>query len=578
MERNANFNEKRKECILYSIFSIILLSIILFRLYNLKGIQHAYDESGYWTAAAYFLGFDWSDLTEFNLYYSYGYGMLLAVLMKILPFKYLYQGAIVINGILLVVEFYLINYCIKKLCSDLKIEIRILMSFAIIVYPYNMFYAHLTVSEVFLVFLYILSIAVFIKMMESSNWILRVCFAMIIGFMYMVHQRCIGITLAAIMAIIVMTILKKEKTLNLIIFICTLGVILILAEAIKNGYVNAWFNSNLQGASLNDYSGQASKVSKLFSVQGIISFIYSIIGKWFGICCSTIMLVSLGVWGILKDTYVEIRKCKSKTVSRETYIKIYCLLCFFACFGINCIFFIEPKKYADYLIYTRYTETAVLPIIFYGIYRLIIRNVSIREVIINIIILVFSVCVVINRAGILGLTSYVGQGNIAIWDLYNDGMNVSTFMGSALIRTLILFIFFFTMSIIKWKKEVILVIMSVFWLSVSVNAYQKDYNTRKTNDISNIAKIIDNNTDKIKPLYYYIGQEKNATVTAFYLQLMDADRKITILKSWKDVENIPNGSYILTNGVSDIALKEKNNYIILDKSWCYALIEKNVKK
>ena len=576
MERSANFNEKRKEYILYSIFSIILLSIILFRLYNLKGIQHAYDESGYWTAAAYFLGFDWSNLTEFNLYYSYGYGILLAVLMKILPFKYLYQGAIIINGILLVVEFYLINYCIEKLCSDLKTEIRILISFAIIVYPYNMFYAHLTVSEVFLVFLYILSIAVFIKMTESSNWILRVCFAMIIGFMYMVHQRCIGITLAAIMAIIVMSVLKKEKVSNLIIFIGILGVILILAEAIKNGYVNAWFNSNLQGASLNDYSGQASKVSKLFSVQGIISFIFSIIGKWFGICCSTMMLVSLGVWGILKDIYVEMKECNRKNWGRETYIKIYCLLCFLACFGINCIFFIDPQNYADYLIYTRYTETAVLPIIFYGTYRLINRNVNFREVTINVIILIVSGCMVINRAENLGLTSYVGQGNIAIWDLYNDGMNVATFIGKVLSRTLIIFIIFFAISIFKWKKEVILIIMSVFWLSVSVNAYQKDYNTRKANDINNIAKII-NDTDKTNPLYYYIGQEKNATVAAFYLQLMDADRKITILKSWEDVENIPDGSYILTNGISDITLKEKDNYIIIDKSRRYALIEKNVK-
>lgn len=348
-----------------------------------------------------------------------------------------------------------------------------------------------------------------------------------------------------------------------------------IGQKIKSEYINTWFKSTIQNVSKNDYSGQASKIAMLCSFDGIVSFIYSIIGKWFGICCSTVMLVSLGIWGILKDLYLQIKNIRKKG-QKIIVIEVYCLLSFLACFGMNCIFLIDPENYADYIIYTRYTENAVLPIIFYGIYRLVERKVGIKEAVINVIILVSSLMLVIYRAGNVGATNYVGQGNIAIWDMYKSGMSVSLFMEKVAIRSLIIFAIIFIVSYWKWNKKIILGIVALFWLGVTVNVYQKDYNVRKNNDISNIAKII-NNVDTSDTLYYYIGEEKNATVTAFYLQLMDADRKITILKSWEDVENIPDGSYILTNGISDITLKEKDNYIIIDKSWRYALIEKNVK-
>ena len=567
---NCNVIKKeKKEYVLLSIFGIVLLLIVLFHAYYLTGIQHAYDESGYWSAAAYLLGFDWSDLSEYNLYYSYGYGFLLAVLMRFLSQKFLYIFAIVLNACLLLSEMVVINYCLKRLICNLSVEIRTFLSFVVILYPYNIFYAHLTVSENLLSFLFIASIAVMIKLFDTDNMLWRVLFAIIIGFMYMVHQRSIGIILTVGIVLIFAVVMRKERRRNFVIFIIALLVLLALGQLLKDNYVNAWFSNGSEAATLNDYSGQTSKITFLFSLDGIISLLYSIVGKWFGICASTLLFVSYGAVGIIKDVFIKFRK--QNEIDAVFFVEIFCLLSFLAVFGISSIFFIKPEGYADYLIYTRYTEMTILPILFYGIYRLLQKDITMRELMINIIVLVIFTVVIANRANELGLTEYVGQANVALWDIYKNGMSVTSFLSCVCLRTILMAIIVYRFVI--WNRKWVLLIVSSFWLSISVCAYQKDYSARSMNDIKNISMAI-LDEGKMDTLYYYVGTEQNATVTAFYLQLMEPERKISVLKTWDEVAGVPEGSYILINSINDILFNDFSDFNIVESSKRYKLMKK----
>lgn len=569
MKRCNTLNKKKQECILLSILGMTLLLMVLFHVYYLTGIQHAYDESGYWSAAAYLLGFDWSDLSEYNLYYSYGYGFLLAVIMKFFSQKYIYIFAVVLNAILLLLEMLVVNYCLKRLATRLSMEFRVAISFVVIIYPYNIFYAHLTVSEVLLSFLFVISIAVIIKMLDTEKCYWSAVFAVLIGFMYMVHQRSIGIIISAVMMLVCTACMKKKKFYNLIIFVVTLLVIMILGQMIKHGYVKAWFSNNSQAAELNDYSGQTSKIAFLFSGNGVISLLYSVIGKWFGICSSTCLFVSYGLFGILKDIFVGFKN-RSK-ISTVFFVEIYCLLSFLAVFGVSCIFFIQPEGYADYLVYTRYMEMTIIPILFYGIYRVLQKDVIIKEMVANVIILSIFAAMVANRAAAVGLTDYVGQANVAIWDMYKDGMSVTSFLGQVCIRTIFVAIIVQILSV--WNRKFILLILSCLWIGISISAYEKDYSARNANDIKDISMAI-LEEGEMDTLYYYVGKEENATVTAFYLQLMEPERKITVLKTWDEVTEVPKGSYILINGTDDIVFNDFSDYNIIKSSKRYKLMKR----
>ena len=93
------------------------------------------------------------------------------------------------------------------------------------------------------------------------------------------------------------------------------------------------------------------------------------------------------------------------------------------------------------------------------------------------------------------------------------------------------------------------------------------------NDIKNISMAI-LDEGKMDTLYYYVGTEQNATVTAFYLQLMEPERKISVLKTWDEVAGVPEGSYILINSISDILFNDFSDFNIVESSKRYKLMKK----
>ena len=565
---------EKKDKIVLGIFSLIIIGVISFRAYSLTGIQHAFDESGYWSSAAFFSNLNWKELASNNLYYSYGYGFLLFIILKLVPAKFLYQAAIAVNVLIIIGCLCLIFAILKKLFPNIKKNILLCTAFVLTIYPYNLFYAHLTVSEVLLSFLYLLVLWTFLELLEKNKIWLWVVFAVLLGYMYMVHQRTIGIIIASLICLALYTSKDKKKIVSFFLFLGVLFVLFVLSSKIKENYLSSWFEGS-QSASLNDYSGQTSKIKLMLSLQGLIKLIFSVLGKWYGICASTFMLVSFGLFGMLKEILTSLRGSgRKKKFSNKLIFSLFCILCFLACFGINCIFFIEPENYADYLIYTRYTELALLPILCCGIFRLVFKKISKMEVFINCCVIIILTAVVFVWLSDTGLRDYVGQANIAIWDLYTEGMNIEQFILRVTLRTLIIGLILYGISFARIGKFIIFSIIAFIWFGSTYSAYQKDGETRTSNDIQNVRSMIEKEVTS-NDLYYYIGDGNNAVVNAFYLQLKDPNEKIHILDSWGDVQKLAEGEYVLTNQLAALQGKNFESFIIVDKTNSYVLLKKD---
>ena len=115
---------------------MILVIAAGYKIFDLSTIHVLYDEFGYTATAAYYNGYDWSSVAEHSAYYSYGLGLLLAVIMRISNGNMIlyYRLCIGMNILLLVISFIIACEIGKKLFDSVPEYIVILAAFGISFY------------------------------------------------------------------------------------------------------------------------------------------------------------------------------------------------------------------------------------------------------------------------------------------------------------------------------------------------------------------------------------------------------------------------------------------------------------
>ena len=97
---------------LLKLILVVLIALIsLIDMKDIMTIHIATDEFGYWTAAADFVGFDWSECASLNTYYSFGYGLVLA------PLLLLIKNPIDVYKLALILNVFFIQLSFLLLCS-----------------------------------------------------------------------------------------------------------------------------------------------------------------------------------------------------------------------------------------------------------------------------------------------------------------------------------------------------------------------------------------------------------------------------------------------------------------------------
>lgn len=359
------------------IVTMILLGVYVLRLLPYRNELYVlHDEFAYWAMAAKYGGYSWKGMMVDSSYYAMGYSLLLVPLFwSGWDTATMYKCAIVLNAIFIVGAYLISFYLGKKLFEHYDKAKLAIVCGIIFLYPAVTMHVNYAWAEVFIMFLFWAETFFVCKFAETKalKW---GGFASILSIiMIYVHQRTIGIMIAWILVFMLCTYYDKDKlsikSVGKIICWLLVGVLVwIIFAKLKQYNLENVFVQN-DAISANDFSGQASKVKNLFNLTGMINLIYSVIGKLYYFCVSTLLIGPFAIILLLKEIINKI--LHSKQMEWEGFVKIFLVLSFFAMVGITAIFFSynysaeELRIRIDKLFYGRYFECTVGPLLLVGL-------------------------------------------------------------------------------------------------------------------------------------------------------------------------------------------------------------------
>lgn len=561
-----NTKTENKRIIYIGMILSILLSIIFIAgMKNAYGIGIINDEFGYWGIAASFAGKDWSELLSITPYYAYGYSMIVTWLYHIFDDPtVIYRAALVMNVIMIVFSFWIAYKCGKKMFPHLSSECILLVCFAITVYSNNMIQAKIAWTETILYMLYWLSLYMFLLIIEKSKIKYIVIFSCINAFMYFVHQRTLGVIITSSLMIIVLLTAKKISVKQFILYCCIMVALLMVGEKIKAYIIEGLFTSK-ELAAMNNYSGQVSKVSDIFhSIKGFSLLIQSILGKLFYFGLSTFLVGFVALFLLVKQSLfggIEFLKSKLKIIDDRTMIALYLFLSFTATFMIAAISMYQPYGRLDLLLYGRYMEFAIGPLLLIGVIAVIQKKVNIRFYIISIISLIL-VAIMVNSI-YLSLETNVYNGIcISALVYFFDNMRQVNGLAYQIVITMIVIVSLIIILLYIGKPRrnislVVVILLAVSWIKLGdyngVENLQKSVKT-KVKKIAEKIEMLESPYD-----IYVLEDETGVNSIAKYVQYYLPDVIVHIIDN-VDMEK-ENAIYI-TDSDSQMLCK---NSIVLEK-------------
>ncbi len=358
--------DMKREPVVWGMIGIFALAI-----FYLCGICRVYapaimsDEFGYWAHAAQWIGFDWKNVSSIHPYYSFGYGLILAPIMKLFRHPVLqYRAGVTVNFVLLGLAGRLLYGFLKgtKLADRRLCALCTLIAMA---YPSYVIYALHSLTETMLLFWYLVVLTSLQRYLATGKpmWMLTAAGAG--GYLFWLHMRCIGIgvVLCLVMFMTAGTDRRQTKT-------AAAGVIvyaLMIAAALL--YKAVWKEIVYAGAAAslvetNDFAGQAGKIVGLFTLPGIRDAMISAAGKFFYLGSATGGLFYWGIWLIAG----EVRKRQAR--NKNCLFMVFLLLSTLSAIGISAVAMMWTDR-IDGLIYGRYNEYVVPPIMALGLLSLI---------------------------------------------------------------------------------------------------------------------------------------------------------------------------------------------------------------
>lgn len=345
---------KAEACMEFCFF-LILLSVYMHGIGKLFGPIRFPDEFGYWSHGARLLGYDWNAVSGIHPYYSFGYGMLMAPLLKWCSNPVvLYRIAVSINFILMVWCYVILKKILGILFHAPVCPFMTLFSGLAVFYSSFMVYAQTTLPEILLVLLYLLLIVSVLMFFQKPSAYYMGAMAAISAGLYFVHMRTLGIGIALWLVLVWEAIRNKEIRAYVLTGALAYGILIIAGVGYKNSYMDEIYNvSGGSLAALNDFSGQIEKLGKLTTVKGMADFICSLGGKLFYLGSATGGLFYWGIMSVYSMTACGIRY----KMAAARFILLSALFTL----GIVSLFMIDTPR-ADGVIYGRYSEI-LLPIL-----------------------------------------------------------------------------------------------------------------------------------------------------------------------------------------------------------------------
>ena len=378
----------------------VVLAVIV-ALLGLWGIQYCYypsivaDELGYWAGGAFLNGLDWSGLLQSVPSYGVGYGFLLAPFFLFRDPVWAYHGAIVLNVVMLEGVFFLANRLAKRLFGEANPTIRILAAFAVAIYPYNLFYAKYTMSEIVLTFFFWLFLYQMVEFFYKQTPLRAVLLALNAIYLYAVHMRVLGVVGAAVLILLLAAVRRDIPRKQFLVFLLAAAVAFGGLTLYKRAVMNKEYTApqgteaveaapEEEAVDVNSFGAQLGKFGKLLTPTGILNFMCGMAGRLFYLGCASFLVFYWAARRLIMTSLRWIRRKNSQSPpirwANETepshelervqrYVYPFLLLSILFSLMISTLSMIDPAR-IDTVMYGRYVECFIGPVLLLGIFEL----------------------------------------------------------------------------------------------------------------------------------------------------------------------------------------------------------------
>lgn len=348
------------------IYAIAFIVIILLCCLQLKSIDYIYilnDEFGYWAHAVSAAGYDWKELIAETPYYSWGYSIWLIPIIKVLPTPELwYKAAIFLN-----ITFLLLSYCLcyksgRKLFPEISDKLMAAISLIVIIYPSNIVYAQAAWTETLSYLLVWVNIYLIIKLDEAFTMKYFILSLMVSLYGYAVHNRNIGVLFVNVI-ILALLLYKNKKKAG---YYLLLPVIVIAGyqfiDLVKMHQINTlWGNS--QSSAINNVGLDTATITKYASriINEIKQLFISVVGKYLYLIIGFEFLFPIAIIRFVKELTLSIKE--KRLFGTFTCSKLWIYLASATMFGICALQMNRWINRKDLVVYGRYMENALGPLL-----------------------------------------------------------------------------------------------------------------------------------------------------------------------------------------------------------------------
>jgi len=339
------------------------------------------DEMGYWTHAAEMAGKDWHGVSNSLAWYSFGYSFMLVPLMKVISdTAMLYRAALVLNICMEIICYFLFVYIIRYLFPKLGKLPSSFVSASAILYTSYQLNAGIAFSETALLFITTVIIFTLIRVIKKPTYLNLVCLGILSAYLFMIHNRTIGIVASAVLAVGLAVVFKKIKLRKAGVFAAALAAGLVINKIIRYYLESSLWISGKAGG--NDAGSVFGKIKAAFSSIDSIKRLLSIMAsQGFAVSAATMCLVLFALWALMRRiigsitddirTRREYKKSgkenkKSNVLDEKIYIILFIFCSFISTWIISSVFMFDFQR-IDHVLYTRYFDIIVGILIALGI-------------------------------------------------------------------------------------------------------------------------------------------------------------------------------------------------------------------
>lgn len=345
----------------------ILFAFWAFGIGSTYGFSIFPDEFAYWSYAARLAGYDWSDVTALAPYYSYGYSLILIPIFVFCKDAVTaYRIAVSINFLFLFLAMVALAGTMKRMMPDKKMPI-VLFSALTVLLPCNLFYTQMTLTEVFLVALYIAAGSVLYRYLENNRLSTLLLLMLILIYLYTVHMRTVGVLLAAMIVVTIHIFLRGDKRWHVLAALGAALALFAAADFLKQqAFVYVYGGINQELVAANDYSGQMEKIRSVLSLEGFYDLLISLAGKVLYLGLATWGLFYWGIYGMVRQAFALLRNIKKHVSAKpQQFFAVFVLLTVAAQIVIGTIYLLTLGEIGDYT-YGRYSEMVIPFVMVWG--------------------------------------------------------------------------------------------------------------------------------------------------------------------------------------------------------------------